>query len=415
MGRTARDRRDAPHPRPIRKVELSEENMKRRFFLMLLFLGIGIAFIVRALLSYLSADSGWQEISASSSELNCSEEFVFLYELGSGDQSATAENKALVILYSDACEKAYLLFSTDTEAEDFGNLYTLNANPNEVIEVDETLYEALALVAESGDRSIYLGPAYAYYDDIFYCTDDSQTYEFDPYQNAEIAAYYAEIAAFAQDESAVNIELLGDNQVCLSVSADYLAYAEENGITVFVDFFWMKNAFIIDYLADVLTQNGYTNGCISSYDGFARNLDERGTEFSFAVYSLDGMDILQPAIMQYTSRRSIVYYRSYMMSDQDLIHYYEMSDGEILTSYLDIADGLPKTARDDLIVYSDSAGCAEILLASRAVYVSDSWDETAALALSENEMYVIYTEDGVVYYNDAALVLDADGASVLAE
>lgn len=72
----------------------------------------------------------------------------------------------------------------------------------------------------------------------------------------------------------MNVELLGGNQVKLSVSDDYLAFAEKNFISDFIDFSWMKNAFITDYVADVMIDNGYTLGSLTSYDGFTRNLDQ---------------------------------------------------------------------------------------------------------------------------------------------
>lgn len=64
-----------------------------------------------------------------------------------------------------------------------------------------------------------------------------ETVDFDPYQNEEIAAYFAEISAFAQDEHAVQIELLGENRIKLFVSEEYLAYASEEGISDFIDFY----------------------------------------------------------------------------------------------------------------------------------------------------------------------------------
>ena len=60
----------------------------------------------------------------------------------------------------------------------------------------------------------------------------------------------------------------GENQVCLHVSDAYQAYAAEMGYTAYLDFFWMKNAFLIDYLADTIRGEGYQLGIISSKDGF---------------------------------------------------------------------------------------------------------------------------------------------------
>lgn len=402
-----------PHPKPIEKVELSEKHPKRRFYLAILFLVIGVLALVHAVRMFFSTDAGWTEVSANSaSEINCSEDFVFLYELGAGDISATAENKALSIIYTDAAVKAFEMFNTDQAFTDLDNMYSINHNPNEVVEVEDALYQALELVQTYGDRKIYLGPVYAAYDDMFFCQNDSETIDFDPYQNEETAAYYAEIASYACDPEAVNVELLGDNQVRLDVSEEYLAYAEENGITNFIDFFWMKNAFIADYIADVLVEQGYTRGCISSYDGFVRNLDDRGESYSFGIYNRIGNEVDQAAIMEYSGQRSIVYLRNYMMSEKDMEHYYELGNGEIRTSYLDIADGLCKSSRNDLVSYSDRLGCAEIMLQISPIFISESWNAEAVNALAQNGIYSIYVEDGGLNYNEDGLAESEEDGTI---
>lgn len=402
-----------PHPKPVEKVELSEKHPKRRFYLAILFLVIGVLALVHAVRMFFSTDAGWTEVSANSaSEINCSEDFVFLYELGAGDISATAENKALSIIYTDAAVKAFEMFNTDQAFTDLDNMYSINHNPNEVVEVEDALYQALELVQTYGDRKIYLGPVYAAYDDMFFCQNDSETIDFDPYQNEETAAYYAEIASYACDPEAVNVELLGDNQVRLDVSEEYLAYAEENGITNFIDFFWMKNAFIADYIADVLVEQGYTRGCISSYDGFVRNLDDRGESYSFGIYNRIGNEVDQAAIMEYSGQRSIVYLRNYMMSEKDMEHYYELGNGEIRTSYLDIADGLCKSSRNDLVSYSDRLGCAEIMLQISPIFISESWNAEAVNALAQNGIYSIYVEDGGLNYNEDGLAESEEDGTI---
>lgn len=398
MGRYARNNpRRAPQVRPVEKIELSEKHSKRRFYLTILFLVIGAIALVHALLVYLSKDSGWIEIRANSTqELNVSEDFVFLYELGAGEQSATAENKALAIIYSDICEQAYMMFSADSAYVELNNVYSINHNPNQVITVEDGLYHALETVQQHSDRKIYLGPVYAAYDDIFFCQEDAQAAEFDPYQNAETAAYYAETAVFAQDPSAVNIELLGENQVRLKVSDEYLSYAEANGITDFIDFSWMKNAFIADFIAQTLIEKGYTHGSISSYDGFVRNLDDRGTSYSFGIYHRDGNFVDQTAVMDYVGPMSIVCMRNYMMSEKDQAHYYEYDGGEIRTFYLDITDGKCYSAINELVCYSKNAGCADVLLQVSPLYITEEWDPDAVNALADTGIDSVYVNDGKV-------------------
>lgn len=356
--------------------------------------------LVHAMLVFLSKDSGWTQIQATSTdELNVRDDFVFLYELGDSNQSATAENKALTILYTDLCEQAYMMFTADYAYNELNNVYSINHNPNQVLTVDDGLYHALETVQQSGDRGIYLGPVYAIYDDIFNCEEDVQAAEFDPYENEEAAEYYAEIAAFAADSSAVDLELLGENQVRLNVSDDYLTYAGENGIENFIDFSWMRNAFVADYIADSISAQGYTHGSISSYDGFVRCLDERGTSYSFGIYNREGNEVTQPAIMDYTGPMSIVYLRNYMMADKDLVHYYAYDDGEIRTLYLDTVDGKCKSTRNELVCYAKDAGCADVLLQMVPLYISEEWEPEAVDVLKADGIYSVYVENGEIVCN----------------
>ena len=358
---------------------------KVRFLLTILFVVIGIVAFAYSMTNLLSAGKGWQEIEVDSSEgTSCSEDFVLLYDIGAGEESANAEAKKLKAAYTDLMITAYEDFHTQESFDDVTNLYSINQHPNEVLTVDDCLYQALEEVSAAGDRKIYLGPVYATYDDIFYCEEDSQVAEFDPATNQEMADYYQEIADFANDPESVNVELLGKNQVKLTLSEEYEAFAKENGITHFLDFSWMTNAFITDYVAESLTDQGFTHGSISSYDGFSRNFDDR-TEVSYQYnrYQLNGSTIEALSDYEYSGRRSFVNLRIYQLSDQDQIHYYETKDGRVLTLYLDPADGCCKHAANELYATSKEAGCGEILLAVSPYFIADQWDDKAGAKLEK--------------------------------
>ena len=156
------------------------------------------------------------------------DDYIFRYYVGAAGVNATAEKKALTLLYTDSIVKVYKIFSSDESFEGITNVYDLNRHPNETMVVDDALYHAFELIAETGNRAIYLAPVYTEYDNLFFCNDDSETVNYDAYQNGEVAAYFSEVAAYSNDPSDVNVELLGGNQVKLSVSDDYLAFAEKN-------------------------------------------------------------------------------------------------------------------------------------------------------------------------------------------
>ena len=406
MRRTAKDNRDLPHPRPVEKIELSERSTGLRLIVVLVLIVVaGVAF-AGAVNGLLTPQTGWQTIQADTSAgPTCGDDFVFLYDLGSSGAVLRAESREVTDLYSQACRKAFQLFHTVESFEGVTNLRDINLHPNETLTVDEALYRAFEAVKESGDRTVYLGPVYARYGDLFHCTDESQLLDFDPYLSDEVGESYAADAAFARDPQAVDVRLLGNGRVCLYVSEEYLAYAGREGIDTFLDFGWLKNAFIADYLADVLAENGYTSGSISSYDGFSRCLDSRDVTYAQNIYDrVDGV-IYPAAVMEYAGPRSLVSLRSYPISDQDGERFYPLKSGEIRTMYLDPADGRCRSAAQDLLCYSKTAGCAETALRAAGVYVADALDAQAVKGLSDEGVYCVYSEDRVLYATDPELTL----------
>ena len=258
---------------------------------MIVFMAIGVAAFVYGIMQLLDAreTGGWQEIGVSSAELSCGDDFTLLYDLGPASDDISAVRKRLTDTYSDAAVTACRLFSNESESADIHGMRYINLHPNEAVDVDPALYHALELVQQAGDRTLYLGPLAESCSGLFACDDDTQAAEFDPRQNEAVGAYFTQCAAFARDPEAVDVELLGGGEIRLKVSEEYLAYARREEMGSFIDFGWMKNAFVADYLADRLLENGFTHGVLSSYDGFARCLDDRGVGYGMNI--LDRTDV----------------------------------------------------------------------------------------------------------------------------
>ena len=415
MGRTAR-RSSEPHLPPVEKIELSSAHKGPRLAAALLLLAVGAAALAFAFTQLFTAQSGWQEIKASdSAEASCKDDFTLLYELGADGASASAEKKALDMLYSEAAVTAYRLFTNDSLFADTHNMRYINDHPNETIAVDPALYDAFAQVEASGNRTLYLGPVYELYDGLFFCQEDWQTADFDPAQNADLKAFFARCAAYGADPSAVQLELLGDGQVRLAVSEEYLAFARQEEIEDFIDFGWMKNAFIADYLADTLIDHDFTNGALSSFDGFVRNLDQRETVLGFNIFDLTSSGPIPAAVMQYAGQMSIVSLRDHPVSEADARRMYTFADGHVLTAYLDPADALEKTAAHDLTGYSRDMGCGALALKLAGVYVAEKLDGDALAALAGEGVYTVHCEGRTVVYTDSDITLsdfyDQDGVT----
>lgn len=401
-----------PYVRPVQRVELSESNVKIRMILIVLFLAIAAVCLIVGLSSALRTEPGWQRVEVQSTQFHCGDDFVLDYDFSDADSAATSQFKTLTAVYSAACEDAYRIFSPDVPSDGPANVHDLNGRPNEAVTVDPVLYDALALVQQYGNRNLYLGAVYAEYMRIFLSENEVEAASNDPVQNSELIEYIAEAAAFANDPTMVDLQLLGENQIKLHVSDEYLAFAKLYEIESFIDFGWMKNAFIVDYLAQVLIDNGFTNGYLVSFDGFTRNLDSRGNQYSFNVFDRteDGLNV--PAILRYTAPSAIVFLRDYPMSQKDVWHYYVFPNGRVASVLIDPADGMDKAAIDSLVSYTEAQGCAQMLMQMIPVFIRDEFHAEDLRALASNGIHSIWCDHQTVMYTDfqADLSLRQDAA-----
>ena len=378
-------------PKPINRVELSEKNKHLRLIAAIALLVIGVVGITIGIMSALGQESGWQRVQIEPQERNCSDHFILQYNFSGTGAEAAAVNTKLQTAYGDACVKAYQLFTPDEAIDGVKNVYYVNHNPNKTIAVDPVLYAAFEKLV--GTPWLYLGPAYAHYYSIIFNTGESAVAVRDPLTNPEAAAYVAKIAEFAADRDAVNLELLGDNQVKLHVSEDYLAFAEAEEIENFIDFGHLTNAVIIDYLAETMIAQGLTDGYLVSADGFTRNLCAEG-KFNFNIFDRVENLVYPAGVMEYQGPISIVYLKDYPTAASD-VNYRENGD-HFVHLFADPADGICRTSTENLVSYSYETGCVEVALKMLPAFVGD------AFTVPEG-VFSIWCDEQVIYYNDDAV------------
>lgn len=385
----------------IWKIEVSDRHRTLRLVLAAVFLAIGVGAIAYGVHSMVSTEPGWQLVEPEIDGPSYAEDIQFNYDFSDLGGGATAAYRSLRALYSETMAQVFLALEDQWE----GTLADLNAHPGETVTLDPFLYDALTQAVEAGDRHIFLGPVYEEYDRVFLAESDAEAARYDPLYDAGQADYVAQAAAYAADPAQISLELLGDTQARLILSEDCRSFSEENGIENWVDFGWMRNAFVVDYLADTLREAGWTHGYLASYDGFTRNLDDRGMAYSLNLFNRQGSAVDIPAVLEYNAPMSLVFLRDYPLSDQDSWHYRAYESGEITTAMADPADGRSKCAVPNLVSYSEDLGCAEILLAVAPLFVSDSWDQAALEALTARGIDSIWPEDGVLTCTDSHAVI----------
>ena len=402
-------------PRPNQKTGFNPETNRNgsiiRHILIVVLLAISCAAVYHGLNSTRNLEPGWQEIQVSPQNANCSSEFLLMYDFSDYSTNDSIEELENVnALYTTLTEDGYAIFTASEHDTQFRNVRYLNDHINETVVVEPVLYNALEQIVRFDSRYPFLAPVYECYDQVFSQSDELDAGRYDPSKSAELMEYAREAASYANDSQMVRLELLGDNQVCLHVADAYLAFAAEHELDTFLDFHWMTNAFLIDYMADALTEHGYTSGYLASYDGFNRNLDTRGISYSHNVYDRLDRGVYLPAVYNYENPTSIVVLRNYAMSDMDRWHYFTYSDGTITTTFLDPADGTSKSSTDNLFAYSRDLGCGEILLRTSPVFIAEELNVSKLQNLTGDGIYSIWGEGTDICYNesDANLTVKAE-------
>lgn len=361
-------------------METTEKAPEKGFFqkkhiVRLLLVGVLIA-VAAAAFAYgihtlISASDGYRTVECTANAANCAGDFIFTYQLGVSGISPTAELKAVTNLYNEKAVYYYRLFHPTERFEGTVNLASLNASPNTELTLPPELYAALEKAAGDPGRNIYLAPFFACYDTLFASSFDEDAATWDPQRNADLMAEYQKTLTFVSTDAHVRVECLGGSKAVLRVSDEYLSWAEEVGIRSFVDFYWMKNAFIADALAADMTNAGYHFGVLSSKDGFVRNTDPGETEYAFDIFDERGGSLRALGKLIYRGSAAICSPHPFILDEHDGLFTYEYADGTRVTRYISVADALPHGPTGNVTVCSKERGCADLLLALLPGYLND--------------------------------------------
>ena len=351
------------------------------------------------MVSLLTVGKGWKSVECSASNPNVSGDFSFMYNVGASGADPTAEYRAITLLYSDLCEKAYQFFGEAEDADGVNNLRYLNNNPNKNVRLGEATYAALKTAA-GGGRYVFLAPYYDAYQSLFLSRHDFEAQIFDPYYSRETAALFDEVNSFVTSDEHVSLSFFDNNEVRLDVSEQYLAFAGQAGISSFVGLGWMSNAFIIDYIADRLILGGYTCGYITSADGFTRCLGN--ADCTVSILAKRGAVTFTACNTVVSGRASVVRYNNFPVNAKEGFYVYE--DEKVASHYIDV-DGRYCAACSSLTGFSSAYGCGEIVGSLTAAYIAESVDINRLSAAKEKGVYAVYVDDTTLYYNNADIKL----------
>ena len=366
------------------KVQLSKAHIQKRFVAFVICLLVALLAFFVAIKNLTYFEVGYKTIE---SEEIYDDELIFNYYC-----QDRATYKQVSVIYRDLTKQIYQLLDESNEYEGINNVYSINHNINQIITVDSILYDQLKTFLDSGNREILLGPVYSLYKAVFSCDQDYQTEDFSPDKNEQIKEIIQQLIKFINDENSVSIELLADNQVRLNVSEQYRLYMEENGLDCYVDFYWMKNSFIVDFVCDNLTERGLTQGYLCSYDGFSRFMD--CDDVIYHYYDILNDSISHICDIEIEKNHCMVTYKSFIMNQFDSFYRYVYQDNLVENCYININDGNDYSAVSSLNIYSDTDSVVKLMLDSYKYYISDS------VNINDEGFAFFYLKDNIFNISD---------------
>lgn len=367
MKREARDFRESM-PRPVRRIPLGEGSQRKRaaaFAAALLVAGLALFAALRTLTK---VDAGWTEIEAAPGEGSAGEVRLWA-DLGAEKESPLAERKLLSGVFSQAARELHALYTPYEAVAGVRNLWWINHHPNEDLEVDPRLYEALRQSAAG--RSVFMGPLYEIWDGVYFSQSDQEAREADPRLNESAAAAVREVLSLLRDPREISLSFSENSTLRLNVSEKLLALAKEEEIGRYLDFGWALNAWMADGLAEALLERGWTRGILASPDGFIRCLDGRGT-FTLDVLAVRGTKAVREAAAEYGGPAALVQLLPAPLGERPRSYAYE--DGTLRSAWISLRDGLDHRPADGISAISATKSCAELAAELQELLTADGID-----------------------------------------
>lgn len=385
--------------KPVQNVEVSDKHVALRVVFFVLAVVIAIGAFAYALIAILNVPNGWMQIEASASEISAANELSFYYYVSSERGEARAEKNAVTQAYSEACVNVYRLF--DAITDNGNNVRAVNLNLNKAVSVDPALYQAFKTLSECDVKLLFMAPIYERLSNIFYANGDYEAKQFDPSFNPVEKAFWDEVLTYINNPDDVSLDLLENNAVRLNVSEGYANYAEKNGIKNFVDFFHLKNAFVVDYVVDTLFAKGYKVGFVSSDDGFTRTLSGERSDVTVTLF--DGVGGLPVACAQLNFKQSLsaVNLHSFKIRASEQ-YFYRYSDGTTVSPFVSY-DGSSQTCLPFLFGYGFGVKCGDVLKDVLPLFTEEQLDVGKVTDLKERGIHTVYAVDKTVYYTQSDL------------
>lgn len=235
----------------------------------------------------------------------------------------------------------------------------------------------------------------------------------DPAYSEELSAFVKKAVSYISTGQDVVLEFLDDYKVRLSLSKAYETFLREEGVTTIIDYGYLRNALVVDYISARIRDAGYRYGVLMSRDGYVANFDDSREKFTLNIPAADETHSFAACTLQYEGAQNMVMLHSMKYLANDFAWYYRYADGTTRTPYIGV-DGWNKAAYDSLVSYSKEHSVTAIAAKLYGVYVIDEEKAQAVNSLKAENIDTITVSNHKIVSTDSGAKLGNvyDGFSI---
>lgn len=299
--------------------------------------------------------------------------------------------------YTDVLLLATRQLDAETVHKGINNIASVNASSGEELRVSPELYRVLkdAYGKQGAHYRLLSGALWSEWQKLLYLDDPAV---FDPANNSDTLQRLSRLAAL-QDAGAL---IFTDDAACslsLRVSEDYRALLTEYEITAPVLHLGrLRDAYLMQWVADALTEKGFTKGYLTSVDGLVIALEEAGTQ----TFSLLAPGVNAPiASVSAKAPRKLACLYAFAPAPQKYGRYTLEKDGKTLYRHAFYAekDGLPRDVLLSLSLVSDTLSMPDLMdMILQAADMDAAGGIEALLSGKPFSVYYTLQNDGKVLY-----------------
>ena len=276
------------------EIKVSHKHVLLRVILFFVALGTAITFITLSILGFFSQETGFQIIEVTKDDKEPGDAGLTLrYYFSGSTREVNARSADLKTRYTNIMREAYKLSDDVVGYTGITNLAYLNSHPDEKVQLDGRLYQALKESMESGHPgdSPFLGPLYEEWDFLLGLSPTSRQL-YDPALSPAHAEFLQSYVAVLSDPNSFTLTFHENNGVTLHLGATYTDWVRDNEYDgPLLTLGNRRDAYRIQWVKDALVAEGLTEGVMQSDDGLVVPLGELGdlgvTFHGFAHGSVD--------------------------------------------------------------------------------------------------------------------------------